>query len=68
MIGECKWASPDYIDRLYRTLKNKVFKIQEFNNKNVIYLLFLREKPKSGPIPEDVKILLPEDVIELLRY
>lgn len=67
MIGECKWAAPDYLDRLYRTMKNKVSKVREFNNNDIKYLLFLREKPKPGPIPEDVKILLPEDVIALLR-
>lgn len=67
LIGECKWAAPDYLDRLYRTMKKKVSKINEFNNKDIVYVLFLREKPKPGPIPEDAKILLPEDVIELLR-
>lgn len=67
MIGECKWTSPDFPDRLLRRMKAKVSKVKQFADRDIIYVLFLREHPIS-PISEDeVKILYPEDIIPLLK-
>lgn len=63
LVGECKWASTDYADRLLEKLKAKTSKAPFAQGKNIVYVLFLREKPKSQA---DCNIMLPEDVIKAL--
>lgn len=63
LVGECKWASADYADRLLEKLKAKTAKAPFAQGKNIVYVLFLREQPKSEA---DCHIMLPEDVIEAL--
>ena len=66
LVGECKWTAPDYADRLLEKLKRKVALAPFAQGKNVIYLLFLREKPLPGPQP--CKVILPEEVASLLHH
>ena len=66
LVGECKWTAPDYADRLLEKLKRKVSLAPFAQGKNVIYLLFLREKPLPGPQP--CKVILPDEVASLLHY
>jgi fructose-bisphosphate aldolase class II len=47
-------------------LKRKVALAPFAQGKNVIYLLFLREKPLPGPQP--CKVILPEEVASLLHH
>lgn len=67
LVGECKWTSADYADRLYRAMVSKVSKVRELADRDITYVLFLREPPREGPIPSSIHILLPADVIPLLR-
>lgn len=65
LVGECKWASADYADRLLEKLKHKVGIAPFAQGMNVVYALFLREKPLSSAacatmLPEDVLLNLPE--------
>lgn len=63
LVGECKWTAADHADRLLEKLKAKT-KIAPFaKGKNIIYVLFLREKPLSA---SDCPILLPDDVVSQL--
>ncbi len=64
LVGECKWTAPDYADRLLEKLKKKVSLAPFTQGKNVIYVLFLREKPLPGA--QNCKVILPEDVESLL--
>lgn len=64
LVGECKWTAPDYADRLLEKLKKKVSFAPFAQGKNVVYLLFLREKPLPGA--QNCKVILPDDVESLL--
>ena len=64
LVGECKWTSPDYADRLLEKLKKKVSLAPFAQGKNVKYVLFLRESPLSGP--QNCKVMLPDEVASLL--
>lgn len=68
LIGECKWTSSDYADRLIRVLKTKAAKMEFFSNRHKIYVLFLRERPLDNLTSDDtdVHILYPDDVLKLL--
>lgn len=63
LVGECKWNSADYADRLLVKLKKKVSMAPFAKDKKVVYALFLRERPLSLA---DCEILYPEDVIRQL--
>lgn len=62
LVGECKWKSADYADRLLVKLKAKTEKAPFSQGKRIIYVLFLKEHPLSGA---DCKILYPDDVLNL---
>lgn len=64
LVGECKWTSSDYADRLLEKLKKKVALAPFAQGKRVVYVLFLREKPLAGP--QNCKVILPEEVAGLL--
>ena len=64
LVGECKWTAADYADRLLEKLKKKVSIAPFAQGKNVIYVLFLRERPLSGS--QNCKVILPEEVASLL--
>lgn len=63
LVGECKWNQADYANRLLEKLKVKTQSALFAKDKEIVYVLFLREKPLDK-IP--AHILLPEDVINLL--
>lgn len=63
LVGECKWTSADYADRLLEKFKKKTSLAPFAKGKNVVYALFLREQPLSTA---DCAIMLPEDVIKNL--
>lgn len=67
MIGECKWTAPDFADRLLRIMKTKVSRSSKFADKQIKYVLFLREQPIGDNIPPDLTILYPSDIINMLR-
>lgn len=68
IVGECKWTAPDYAERLFNTLKAKVENIPQFADRDIKYLLFLREPAlEVESISNDkVHIFYPEDVVNLL--
>lgn len=63
LVGECKWTSANYADKLLEILKKKTSMAPFATGKNVIYALFLREQPLSTA---DCTIMLPKEVIENL--
>lgn len=64
LVGECKWTSPNYADRLLEKLKAKADLAPFAQDKNVVYVLFLREKPLSGS--QNCLVMLLDDVASLL--
>lgn len=69
LIGECKWTTPDFTDRLLRSLKTRVDSIAQFAGYEKKYVLFLREQPIdiSGITDSEVTVLYPDDVIAMLK-
>lgn len=63
LVGECKWQSADYADRLLSQLVDKVKEAPFAKGKTVVYALFLREKPLTEASCE---IMLPQDVLNNL--
>lgn len=63
LVGECKWTSADYADRLLEKLKKKTIMAPFSAGKKVIYVLFLREQPLSMA---DCALMPPEEVIKNL--
>ena len=61
LVGECKWKSADYADRLLAKLKAKTEKAPFSQGKNIVYVLFLKEHPLSEA---DCCILYPDDVLK----
>lgn len=65
LIGECKWTSSDYADRLLEKLKKKVSLAPFAQGKKVIHVLFLRERPLPGP--QHCRVVLPDEVVSMLK-
>jgi len=63
LVGECKWNQADYADRLMKKLKIKAEKSPFTKGKNIVYALFLKEKPLDE---SQTNIFLPDDVISNL--
>ena len=61
LVGECKWKSADFADRLLAKLKAKTEKAPFSQGKNIVYVLFLKEHPLSEV---DCCILYPDDVLK----
>lgn len=61
LVGECKWNQSDYAHRLLAELKRKVSLVPFSKGKNIVYVLFLREKPLDKE--EGINIMYPEEVI-----
>ncbi len=65
LVGECKWAKPDYAARLMEVLQKKVAQLPFAKDvKEIHTVLFLRTTPLDD-VP--VRIFYPEEVLELLR-
>ena len=63
LVGECKWTSQENAKRLTAELIRKVNLLPFAKNYTVVPVLFLKQAPK-----DDVgNVLLPEDVVELMR-
>ncbi len=58
-------TAPDYADRLLEKLRRKTSLAPFAQGKNVIFILFLREKPLPGF--HDCKVILPDEVASLLN-
>lgn len=63
LVGECKWKSADYADRLLMKLKAKTEKAPFAQGKNIVYVLFLKERPLSEA---DCRMMFPDDVLKCL--
>ena len=64
LIGECKWTNPEIASELHRKLLDKANRLPFAKGKEIITVLFLKNKPKDAPAP--INILYPEDIIQAM--
>lgn len=62
LVGECKWTNPEIASELHRRLMEKVPRLPLARDKEIIPVLFLKNKPKDET--RDINILYPQDVID----
>lgn len=67
LVGECKWTNPELAGALHRKLSEKIGRLPIAKGKEVITVLFLKYEPKDSPDGSNVKIMLPQDVIDALH-
>lgn len=63
LVGECKWTAGESTDRLLSELKAKAEKLPFAKNHIIVPKLFLKNQPSD----ESKEVLLPADVIQLMR-
>lgn len=66
LIGECKWTNKEDVVRLQKNLVSKSSLLPFAANKEIIPVLFLKNKPSDLANINQVKILYPEDIIKLI--
>lgn len=67
LIGECKWTNPEIASVLIKELTKKISYLPFVKHKNLIPVLFLKNRPKDEAICKNVQILYPHDIIELMK-
>lgn len=67
LIGECKWTNPENASVLMAELKDKISCLPFCKGKEVIPVLFLKNRPKDLEVNKDFQILYPEDIIDLMK-
>lgn len=60
LVGECKWQSADYAERVLHKLQEKTSNAPFVGDRKVVYALFLKEKPLDTP---SCLVLYPDDII-----
>lgn len=63
LVGECKWTNPEIASELMRKLKIKASMLPFAKDKEIIPVLFLRDKPKDNT--GDNRILFPESIVRM---
>lgn len=66
LVGECKWTNPEMASELHRKLVEKVSHLPLAYGKEIITVLFLKNKPKDGV--ENINIFYPQDVIDAMYH
>lgn len=64
LVGECKWTNPEIASELHHKLMEKVSHLPLARNKEIIPVLFLKNKPKDEV--RELNILYPQDVIDAM--
>ena len=67
LVGECKWTNPEIVSVLIKELTLKISYLPFCKGKDIIPVLFLKNYPKDLDKSRDIKILYPNDVIELMK-
>ncbi|MBO5024915.1 MAG: ATP-binding protein [Bacteroidaceae bacterium] len=63
LIGECKWTTQENVKQLMAELLRKAKLLPFAKRYTIVPILFL----KNGQKDEDCNVMLPEDVVELLK-
>ena len=67
LVGECKWTNPEIASVLIKDLNEKISCLPFCKGKEVIPVLFLKNKPKDINSSVEIRILYPTDIIELMK-
>lgn len=65
LVGECKWTNPEIASELHRKLKEKCMCLPSAHDKEIITVLFLKNRPKDEET--GIRILFPEDIIDSMH-
>ena len=65
LVGECKWTNPEIASELERKLIEKASLLTFARDKEIVPVLFLKNRPKDYPRPESSHILYPDDIIRM---
>ena len=65
LIGEVKWSDKVRINEISGQLSAKCNNIPFLTDREIIKVLFLKEPP--GNIPDDIKIITPDEVLGVLK-
>lgn len=65
LVGECKWTNPEIATELRKKLIDKASKLPFAKDKEIVPVLFLKNRPKDEADTKDLNILYPEDIIQL---
>lgn len=65
LVGECKWTNPEIATELHKRLTDKASKLPFAKDKEIVPVLFLKNRPKDEADTKDLNILYPEDIIKL---
>ncbi|MCH5235579.1 MAG: ATP-binding protein [Muribaculaceae bacterium] len=67
LVGECKWTNPEIASVLIKELNEKISFLPFCKGKEVIPVLFLKNRPKDYVKTRNFKIFFPNDIIELSK-
>lgn len=67
LVGECKWTNPEIAKVLYKDLEDKISHLSFCQGKEIIPVLFLKNRPKDESTLPRVRILYPEDVVRMIE-
>ena len=67
LIGECKWTNPEIATVLIKELNEKSKYLPFCRGKEIIPVLFLKNKPKDDICDKDIRILYHADIIKLMK-
>lgn len=66
LVGECKWTNPEIASEVYKKLMDKVSRFPYSKGKEIVPVLFLKNKPKD--MVEGINVLYPQDVIDAMYF
>ncbi|MDE6417599.1 MAG: ATP-binding protein [Duncaniella sp.] len=65
LVGECKWTNPEIASELHRKLVEKAAALPFAKDKEIVPVLFLKNRPKDEGLVSGINILYPEDIVRM---
>lgn len=65
LVGECKWTNPEIASELMGRLTEKAAMLPFSKGKEIVPVLFLKNRPKDADAASSMHIVYPEDVIRM---
>lgn len=65
LVGECKWTNPEIASELYNKLMENASLLPFAKDKEIVPVIFLKNRPKDSHIHGNIHLLFPEDIIRM---
>lgn len=65
LVGECKWTNPEIATELQKRLLEKATSLPFARDKEIVTVLFLKERVKDEALSGNLRILYPDDVVRM---